>query len=335
MNATEPVGAGVAIDVHAHQAPKGLIEDVYSGRLQFPNVEVMREGDSHRVSFAGGAATRPIAPGLLDADRRAAWMSDNGIGYQVTGGWLDIFGYDLPADEGADWAEALTGALQSEADLEKQIVLGTVPLQDPEGAASALRRQRDAGSPGVMIASRAGELNLDDGVMIPFWEAADETNAVVLIHPGFGGASNRYHEFGLVNGLARLEDTTVTMARLLYAGVPARFPNARIVVSHGGAALPYVLGRLNRNHVMNADTTHDPMESFSHLYFDSVVFDPPTLRFLVDKVGADHVLLGSDYPFPIGDLTPRNVVDQAALSHDQRSQIFSATARSLFLGGEA
>lgn len=332
MTTAAPVTASV-VDTHAHLVPRELLERLHRGELRFPNVEVTAHESTFRVAFNGGSPTRPIAPGLTDAARRSAWMVENGIDLQVVGGWLDIFGYQLPAEEGAEWAAVLTTALQETvAGDARQVVLGTVPLQDPQRAAEALRKQRADGSPGVMIATRAGERELDEAGYAPFWEAADETGAVVLLHPGFGGASDRYHDFGLVNGLARLEDTTVTLARLLYTGIPARYPGVKVVVAHAGAALPYVLGRLVRNHLMDPQATQDPLESFAHLYFDSVVFDPEALSFLLAKVGPERILLGSDYPFPIGDLAPRRVVAEAKLADDQRALVEGGNARRLFLG---
>ncbi|GEL26293.1 amidohydrolase [Pseudonocardia sulfidoxydans NBRC 16205] len=322
----------VVIDSHAHLVPRSLLADLHSGAVRFPSIEVTAHEETFRVAFGGGAPTRPVAPGLTDNARRLAWLTDNGIDLQVTGGWLDIFGYDLPADEGADWAEVLTDGLRAAAVPERQVVLGTVPLQDAARAATALRAQRAAGLPGVMIATRAGATELADDALRPFWEAADETGAVVFLHPGFAGASPRYQDFGLVNGLARLEDTTVALARMLYAGIPARYPGARIVVAHAGAALPYVLGRLVRNHLLHPDATRDPLESFAHLYFDSVVFDSDALRFLVEKAGPERVLMGSDYPFPIGDLEPGAVVDAAKLPDAQRVMLTGENARRLFLG---
>jgi aminocarboxymuconate-semialdehyde decarboxylase len=246
------------------------------------------------------------------------------------GGWLDMFGYELPADEGADWAVALTEALTGLAAADGRLIpLATVPLQDPARAAAALHEPPAAGLPGVMIATRAGDRELDDPALTPFWEAADAAGAVVYLHPGFSGSA-RYADFGLVNGLARVEDSTVTLARLLYAGVPARYPGARLVAAHGGGALPYVLGRLVRNHVINPGRTADPLESFARLYFDSVVFDPAVLEFLVARAGPDRVLLGSDYPFPIGDLTPQDVVERAALRTGDRGQILGGNAARLF-----
>jgi aminocarboxymuconate-semialdehyde decarboxylase len=326
---------GTTVDVHAHLVPRGLLDEVHRGAVTFPGVEVLAEEKSYRVAFNGGPPTRPVAPGLLDPERRRGWLDANGIGLQVVGGWLDIFGYDLPGDVGANWAEALTAAILEEAGRDGRLVaLGTVALQDPSRAAEALRTQRGAGVPGVMIATRAGGRELSDDELTPFWEAADETGAVVFLHPGFAGAGERYHDFGLVNGLARLEDTTVTLARLLYVGVPARFPGAQIVVAHAGAALPFVLGRLVRNHLLDPKATRDPMESFAQLYFDSVVFDPEALAFLIGKVGAQRVLLGSDYPFPIGDLAPREVLADAKLADPQRQLVEGGNARRL-LGRDA
>jgi aminocarboxymuconate-semialdehyde decarboxylase len=323
------------IDVHAHLVPQDLLAGLAAGRERFPHIEVRRHEATHVVAFNGGTPTRPIAPGLTDPGRRGQWLTDQGITRQLVGGWLDIFGYDLPADEGADWAARLTSALADTAGADERLTpLGTVPLQDPARAATALAACRDAGMPGIMIATRAGGRELDDPEFTPFWEAADATGAIVFLHPGFGGASDRYHDFGLVNGLARLEDSTVTLARLLYAGIPARYPGARIVVAHGGAALPYVLGRLVQNHTINVDNTADPLESFSRLYFDSVVFDPQALEFLVGRAGAGQVLLGSDYPFPIGDLAPTGIVARADLKDADRTAILAGNAARL-LGAPA
>jgi aminocarboxymuconate-semialdehyde decarboxylase len=320
-----------AVDVHAHAVPAGLIAGLAAGRVRFPHVEVRRHGGSHTVAFNGGPPTRPLAAGLTDPGPRVAWLAEQGIARQVVSGWLDIFGYELPAGEGADWAAALTDAIAELAGTGGRLIpLAVVPLQDPVRAAAALHERPAAGCPGVMIATRAGGRELDDPALTPFWEAADAAGAVVYLHPGSAGATPRYADFGLLNGLGRVEDSTVTLARLLYAGLPARYPGARLVVAHGGGALPYVLGRLVRNHVINPGSTADPVESFAHLYFDSVVFDPSVLEFLVAKAGPDRVMLGSDYPFPIGDLTPRAVVEQAGLPGSDRGQILGGNAARLF-----
>jgi aminocarboxymuconate-semialdehyde decarboxylase len=313
------------VDVHAHAAPARWLAEA-----RFPHVAVTSAGG---VTFGDGSPGRPV-PSLLtdwpaDLAARGVWLSARGVDRQVVSVWPDLFGYSLPACEGADWAAQLTGALRTmcSADLRLR-ALGTVPLQDPDAAAAAVA----ASGHGVVIGTRAGGRELDDPAFTPFWEAADEAGAVVFLHAGFGSAGPRYADFGLMNGLGRIEDGTVTLARLLYAGIPARFPGLRLVAANGGGALPYVLGRLVRNHLLDPAGTSDPLESFALLYFDSVVSDSEAVEFLVAKAGADHVLLGSDYPFAIGDPAPRETVLRARLTLAERELILGGNAASLFPG---
>jgi aminocarboxymuconate-semialdehyde decarboxylase len=318
------------IDVHAHLVPRSLLEDLHSSPGRFPGIDVARHGETFTVAVNGGAPTRPVNPGLSDLGRRLSWMDEQGVDTQLAGGWLDVFGYDLEIGEGVEWSRALTaGIVEEVADQPRIEVLGTVPLQDPVRAGEVLSEHRDAGLPGVMIATRAGGRELDDDAMRPFWEAADAKKSIVFLHPGFGASSERYGSFGLVNGLARLEDTTVTLARLLYAGIPARYPGAKIVVAHGGAALPFVLGRLGQNHSVHPRETADPHESFAHLYFDSVVFEPRALEHLAAVATQDRVLLGSDYPFPIGDLAPGGDLKRSDLGDDVKDGISRGNADAL------
>ena len=320
-----------AVDIHAHAVPRALLAGLAHGGETFPHVDIIPHEGTYTVSFAGGPPTRPVAPGLMDPEQRASWMRCHGISRQVIAGWLDIFGYQLPPAEGAAWAELLSAHLAEQATADPRLTaLGTVPLQDPSRAAEALRDRHGDGMPGIMIATRAGDRELDDPAFVPLWEAADELGAVVYLHPGFGGASPRYAKFGLLNGLGRIEDSTVAVARLLYAGVPARFPGMKLVVAHGGGALPYVLGRLVRNHLISGGAFADPLESFARLYFDTVVFDPPALRLLLARAGAGRLLLGSDYPFPIGDPEPRRVIEQAGLAAGDEALILGETATRLF-----
>ncbi len=320
---------GVTVDSHAHMVPAALVDDLVAGRERFPDVIVRPHGDSHVVSFAGGEPTRPIASGLTDCGARHDWLAGQGIDMQVAGGWLDMFGYQLDPDQGRDWARTVSAHLGALAD-SRTVPLATIPLQAPEYAATMLAEHRAAGFAGVMIGTRAGDRELDDPAYTSLWEAAHETGAAVFLHPGFGGANPRYADFGLINGLARLEDTTVCIARLLYRGIPARYPGMRLVVAHAGAAIPYALGRLARNYTITGGELADPVESFAHLYFDSVVFDPDALRLLLAKAGAERVLLGSDYPFPIGDLTPTAVVDSVASAPADRDAVLGRNAANVF-----
>ncbi|MEQ8696055.1 MAG: amidohydrolase family protein, partial [Bauldia litoralis] len=193
-----------------------------------------------------------------------------------------------------------------------------------------------AGARGVMIGTQPEGVGLglaaglDDAQLAPFWAKASELEAAVFIHPEYDTIDRRVTAYDMVNAVARINDLTTGVARIVYGGVLSRNPGARVVVATGGAALPYALGRMMRHHELHKDDMADPAAEFARLYFDTIVFEPATLDYLVAKVGADKVMLGSDWPFPIGDFAPRKVVEAANLSDADRSAILGGNARRIF-----
>ena len=170
---------------------------------------------------------------------------------------------------------------------------------------------------------------LDDPALDPFWQAADALGSVVAIHPVFDAGDDRVKFKGMENAVGRITDTLIAVSRIIYSGHVARYRNARIVVGIGGAALPYVVGRLKRNHSLHPEDMADPAEALSMLWYDTLVHDPAALRFLIDTVGADRVMLGSDMPFPIGDPAPRAILKGLDLSPAEIGSIEGGLAQRL------
>lgn len=319
----------MAIDVHSHYVPPALLESVRRGDPEIPGVRLV-QWEGHRFEL-GDRRIGAVPDSLLDLERRLLWMDEAGVETQVLAPWVELFGYHLPPAEGIAWSRLLNASMrETVAGSGRFAGLATVPMQEPAAAAEILAEAVDAGFPGVMVGTRAGESELDSAFFEPFWSAASELGAVVFLHPNSETGDPRLGAFGLANAVGRVHDTTVTAARLLYAGVPARFAGARIVLSHGGGTLPYVLGRLARNFSIDPELGSDPTAGFGRLYFDSVVSDPAALRLLVDKAGPGHVMLGSDYPLPIGDLDPLRTNRQARLGERAEEQVLEETARSVF-----
>src|SRR6185437_2091632 len=221
----------------------------------------------------------------------------------VVGGWVDMFGYELPGAEAEAWARLANDALLAAAKSEPRFVpLATVPLCDGTRAASVLKAAMAAGFPGVMIGTlpRGPGSTLDHADLDAFWAAADETGAVIHIHPSFDAGDPRVNEFGLANGLGRITDAAVAVARLVSAGHVARYKQAKFFAPMGGAALPFVLGRLKRNQSITPGVA-DTVEGISRLYTDTIVHDARVLKFTIEMMGAERLMMGSDMPFPIGD----------------------------------
>lgn len=338
-----------AVDVHAHHVPEAFLRRLREAAMQraFPHCRVEEvSGGALRFKIGDEPWTRPIAPSLVTLAKRTEKLASSAIAVQLNGGWLDIFGYSLPADEGAAWSAFFNDALReslaeaSGADV-AYLPLATVPLQDGKLAAEELARAVASGHAGAMIgtwiAGPNGGRDLDDPDLEQFWARAAALGVPVFVHPVYPGGSDnvRIHDYGLANAV-RPNETALAMSRLLYAGIPQRYPGLKLVVAHGGGALPALLGRLVRNYdVLRAagESLADPREGFRTLYFDSVVFDPATLGALLGVARPDGVMLGSDDPFPIGDPQPRAVIEAPELELDaaQRKKLLLENACAAFV----
>lgn len=316
------------VDIHAHLVPFGLIEAAKAAEL--PNVRVV---DHHpeRYSFSiGGNETRVLRDDLIDTADRMKWMDRAGIDVQIVGTWADIFGYSLTGDEGVAWArmsnEALANAVRGN---DRLGALATLPMQEPEAAAEMVGDLASKGFLGVTFAARIGTTELDADQFVPLWTALSDNEMVAFIHPGYSPGDPRTADYGMVNSVGRPIDTTIAAARLLGAGIPMRYQGAKIVLAHGGGAVAFILGRLSRHHEIDS-ATPDPRVGLEQLFFDTVMFDPDALCYLTKKSSYESLLLGSDYPFPIGDHTPTDVVTSAqCLDDHQRTAILGGNAARL------
>jgi aminocarboxymuconate-semialdehyde decarboxylase len=270
--------------------------------------------------------------GLSDVVGRVAWMDKQAIDRQVVGGWPDWFGTDLPAAEGDAWCAMFNDAMLSAVRSEPRFVpLATLPMQDGARAGAMLKAAMAAGFRGAMISTLPRGIGsvLDAPDLDPFWKAADDTGAVIHIHPAFDAGESRVHDYGLANGVGRVSDAVVAMSRLAMSGHVTRYMHARIFAPIGAGGLPFVVGRLKRNHSITPGTS-DPVEALNLIYTDTIEHDPRVLRFVVEMMGAGRVMLGSDMPFPIGDHEPMAIVESADLKPDQVLAISGGTAQKLF-----
>jgi aminocarboxymuconate-semialdehyde decarboxylase len=323
------------IDTHGHLVPPDLLAAIRKERARFPSLRLVEDGGGLALAFAGGKPSRPIMKGLSDVSGRIAWMDKQGIDRQVVGGWPDWFGYELPPAEGEAWCRLINEAQLAAAKAQPRFVpLAVAPLQDGARAAAVLKSAIAAGFPGLMISTLPRGLwsVLDAPDLDPFWAAADETGAVIHIHPSYDAGDARVNDYGLANGVGRVTDAIVAVARLLCSGHVTRYRGAKIFVPIGAAGLPFVLGRLKRNHKITPGIA-DPAEGLGLLYTDSIVHDPRVLRFVVEMIGADRVMMGSDMPFPIGEEEPMKVVAAAGLKPDQVASINGGLAQKLFRVG--
>jgi aminocarboxymuconate-semialdehyde decarboxylase len=320
------------IDSHAHFIPPSLLAAIEDRASEFASLSLAHDDTgSFGFSFAGGKPTRSASKMLSDTKGRIDWMDANKIDLQVIGGWLDMFGYEMPVDDGQRWSRMINDHLrQFCAENDRFMPLASLPMQDGGAAAMVLDEAHQQGFKGAMIGTQPKGKGgvLDDPTLTPFWESAHRNKSILFIHPVFDSGDDRVNDYGMNNAIGRITDTLIAISRIIYSGHVETYHDAKIVIGIGGSALPYVLGRMMRNYNLHKDTLADPSKALSMLYYDTLLHDPAALEFLLSAVGSDRIMLGSDMPFPIGDPSPLAVLD--GLDTAVRTKLVSGVAGQLF-----
>ena len=265
------------------------------------------------------------------------------IDHQVLAAWMDATGYALPAEQGARWSrlynESLADALKPRERSRRFSGLATVPLQDGKRAAAELvYAVRELGLRGVQIGTNVLGKGLDAAGLDPFWEAALELRAPIVLHPWHVAGEERMHRHGMIRLVGYPADTTLAAAAIVFGGIADRFPGLRIILVHAGGFYPYQAGRLQRG--LTVQTSAKPatsaLDALRWFNYDTITHLPEALRYLVDLVGAERVLLGTDAPFDVQDPAPVATVRQAALPAGDVTSILEGNAVALFgVGGAA
>jgi aminocarboxymuconate-semialdehyde decarboxylase len=320
------------MDLHCHFIPPRLIERIETeGKAHSILVT-----DRGTVSFAGRDATQAFPEGMLDLEDRLVWMDAQDVEIQVLSAWMDFSAYVLDEADGT-WLARSLNELTAEAIAgrsDRFRAMAAVPLQAPEAAASELQHAvAELGMVAVEIATSVVDQELDSPSLDVFWDAAEQLDALVLVHPYASIGSERLQRYFLTNIVGNPAEETVAAAHLVYGGVLERYPRLKICLTHGGGFLPYQIGRQDRGFASKSGLTAtqlgSPPSSFlKRFYYDTVVHSGAALRFLTERVGADRVVLGSDYPFPMGDPQPVDTVRQAGLDAGAVEAILSANGAS-------
>ncbi len=322
------------IDCHAHLIPPTLLDAAKKDAAKFPSLKLNPAGESLGFQFASSKATRPAMKGLYDIPGRIAWLDKNGIDRQVCGGWLDMMGNELPVEEGMRWNRMANEHMLSAAKAEPRIIpLAALPMQDGVRAAEELKWAHANGFKGAMIGTQPKGVGgvLDDPALEPFWKAADDLGSAIFFHPVFESGDDRVHDYGMANAIGRITDSMIALGRLIYAGHVLKYKNVKFIAGIGGAGLPYIAGRLRRNYAVEAGKVADPDASLAALWYDALVQDVGVLKFLASKVGTDRMMMGSDAPFPIGDLEkPQQIIIDAGFSKADLASINGGLAAKLF-----
>lgn len=320
------------VDVHAHVFPR--ISRAESRILHDTDGPWLRvDGGDAGMMMSGNAEYRPVRSELWDPAVRIGRMDHLGVDIQVVSSTPLMFGYSMDPGRAAEWCELVNDRI---LDLcghapDRLVPLCQVPLQDPERACEQVSRAMAKGHAGVHIGNHVGPRGLDDGEIREFLTHCAHEGAAVLVHPWDMLARDRMPRYMLSWLVGMAAETQLTILGLILSGAFEQLPKSlRLCFAHGGGSFPYLLGRADnawqRRDIVREDSPLPPSAYLDRFSLDSAVFDPRALRLLVEVMGPERIMLGTDYPFPLGEENPGSLVRDSPLT---------AAERDLILGGNA
>ena len=323
------------IDTHAHYLPRDWPDLAAKyGDKRFPVIHHGEDG-RHRI-YKDGKFFREIWPKTWDPQERIEDYARFGIQVQVISTVPVMFSYWATAHHALELHQSLNDHMaQTCRDYPRHYAgIGTVPLQSPRLAVQELERCMDQlGLCGVQIGSHVNDWNLDAAELRPFFEAAQDLDAAILIHPWDMMGTDSMPKYWMPWLVGMPAEQSRAACALVFGGVLEQFPRLKILLAHGGGSFPYTIGRIEhgfnmRPDLVATDNPHSPRKYLSQLYFDSCVHDERALRYLIDTVGIERVMLGTDYPFPLGEQEPGTGILALGLEAAGREQLFHRSALS-------
>ena len=324
------------IDIHAHYVPPKTLDFLEKNPGHYGAHLEPAPGGARCLCFDYGLTIRPFFHRLLDLDDRWGEMDRQNVERQVLSVWADLFGYGMPAEEGARWHRLMNDRLCEtvQEHSQKLSMLASVPLQDADRAAKELEYGvKECGAVGGVVGASVDGTNLGEAPLDNFWAAVVKLDVPVFIHPTQPIPAERTRNFGLNVIIQYIYDSTVSVGSLIFSGVLDRFPSLNLILAHGGGFMPYQIGRFDRIY-RNLEPPITPVQAPSaylgRFWYDTVLHLPAALSFLQSLVGSQRILLGTDYPFPVDDATPVQTVAGAGFSGHDVGLIQQVNAQRLF-----
>jgi aminocarboxymuconate-semialdehyde decarboxylase len=323
----------MVVDAHAHVVVPAILREAAATEQWRPRVWWE---DRTQVVELDGRPIRSAVNEFVDVDAILAREAERGIDVVLLCPWVPLLFAAVDPATGLERCRIQNDALAAMAAARpgRVAALGAVPLQNPALAAAELEAVLAAGLAGIEVPASVGGAYLGDPRFEPFWGAAASSGALVFIHPTTRGFDDpALAGYYLWNTVGNPLETTICAAQMTMAGVMERHPQLRVLLAHGGGAVPALRGRLGHAHSFQPEAAarlrEPPMESLRRFLFDTVTHDPELLRALIEFAGAERVLLGTDHPFDMADSDPVATVRACGLDPADEAAVLGENATRL------
>ena len=319
------------IDIHTHilppEIPRFKEKFGYGGFIELKHQHVCGKSCGADMVDDSGKFFRKVEPNCYEPEARA---QDT---VQVLSTVPVMFSYWARPQDGDYVARFLNDHVSEVCDKHPQrfVALGTLPMQSPALAVKEILRLKSLGVPGVQIGSHVNDLNLDDKTLFPIYEALEAQEMCLFVHPWDMMGQEKMPKYWLPWLVGMPAETSLAICSMIFGGVFAKFPKLRVAFAHGGGSFPLTIGRIEhgflaRPDLCAVDNPVNPRDYLGHFYLDSLVHDTDALKYIVKLVGSKRVMLGSDYPFPLGEQVPGTLIEQANFSPAEKERLLSQNA---------
>ena len=318
------------IDLHSHFFPTGALSN--PGKYQNRAPKIVLDKDKLSVTSQIGMRTG-LGAGAYDPVARIRALDEMSIDLQaISPSPILLFYWEEPA-VAAHFSRQQNQAIQEvvKKHPDRFVGFGSVPLQSIPDAIAIAKEAKSMGLQGLEIGNAVGERQLDDPIFEPFFDTVQALDMLLFVHPLEGGVDADDPIAGVLGNVLQFPfRTTLMIERMILKGMFEKYPNLRLCLSHGGGLLAFNIWRLDHSYSLRPDLKKTipqrPSDYLKKLYFDSIVHSAAALQYLIQVVGADRVVVGTDYPMAMGDFEPVRKIHSLNLTNEERSQVLGANA---------
>lgn len=308
------------IDIHTHIMPEHMPN--WTQKFGYGEFIHLEHRNCEACMMKGDKLFRVVEENCFKEEARLKEMDETTVTVQVLSTIPVLFNYWAKPQDGAETSRFFNDhiAETTAKDPDRFIGLGTVPLQDIDLAIKEMERcVKDLNMPGLEIGTNINGRNLSEKEFFPFYKAAEELGCALFIHPWEMMGEQEMPKYWLPWLVGMPAELSRAICSLIFGGVFETFPELRVAFAHGGGSFPFTIGRIEhgfdvRPDLVAIDNTINPRKYIGKFWVDSLVHDKKTMEYLIEIMGEDKICLGSDYPFPLGELHPGKLIEKMKLS---------------------